>query len=194
MIRTEDGALKVDVHAPVSMNMWGLYPEFFEVLENGFEEFLSEIEANYLKAEYLLPTIIGELLSDGSADVKVSRLHDKWFGVTYKEDRRGCSCFCEGSCRCRSVSGRIVLKYVSLNIGRRIVLIRLPMFNGILISVEKNEEKLEKISSGEKVVIFCFLLKKIKICSKFKISVIMQGGEMVKRKIVLIRICSNAGF
>ena len=46
VIRTEDGALKVDVHAPVSMNMWGLYPEFFEVLENGFEEFLLEIEAN----------------------------------------------------------------------------------------------------------------------------------------------------
>ena len=87
VIRTEDGALKVDVHAPVSMNMWGLYPEFFEVLENGFEEFLLEIEANYLKAEYLLPTIIGELLAEGSADVKVLRSHDKWFGVTYKEDK-----------------------------------------------------------------------------------------------------------
>ena len=40
-----------------------------------------------MKAEYLLPTIIGELLSDGSADVKVLRSHDKWFGVTYKEDK-----------------------------------------------------------------------------------------------------------
>lgn len=56
-------------------------------MENGFEEFLSEIGANYLKAEYLLPTIIGELLAEGSADVKVLRSHDKWFGVTYKEDK-----------------------------------------------------------------------------------------------------------
>lgn len=87
VIRTEDGVLEVDVHSPVSMNMWGLHPEFFKVLENGFEEFLSEIGANYLKAEYLLPTIIGELLADGSADVKVLRSHDKWFGVTYKEDK-----------------------------------------------------------------------------------------------------------
>lgn len=87
VIRTEDGVLEVDVHSPVSMNMWGLHPEFFKVLENGFEEFLSEIGANYLKAEYLLPTIIGELLAEGSADVKVLRSHDKWFGVTYKEDK-----------------------------------------------------------------------------------------------------------
>lgn len=87
VIRTEEGVLEIDVHSPVSMNMWGLHPEFFKVLENGFEEFLSEIGANYLKAEYLLPTIIGELLADGSADVKVLRSHDKWFGVTYKEDK-----------------------------------------------------------------------------------------------------------
>lgn len=87
VIRTEEGTEEVDVHSPVSMNMWGLYPEFFEVLENGFDEFLSGIEENSLKAEYLLPTIVGELLADGSADVKVLRSHDKWFGVTYKEDK-----------------------------------------------------------------------------------------------------------
>ena len=71
----------------VSMNMWGLHPEFFEVLEKGFREFLSKVEENSLKAEYLLPTIVGDLLADGSADVKVLRSHDKWFGVTYKEDK-----------------------------------------------------------------------------------------------------------
>lgn len=86
-VRTEDGMVEVDVHSPVSMNMWGLYPEFFEVLEKGFREFLSKVEENSLKAEYLLPTIVGDLLVDGSADVKVLRSHDKWFGVTYKEDK-----------------------------------------------------------------------------------------------------------
>ena len=86
-VRTEDGMVEVDVHSPVSMNMWGLYPEFFEVLEKGFREFLSKVEENSLKAEYLLPTIVGDLLADGSADVKVLRAHDKWFGVTYKEDK-----------------------------------------------------------------------------------------------------------
>ena len=86
-VRTEDGMVEVDVHSPVSMNMWGLHPEFFEVLEKGFREFLSSIEENSLKAEYLLPTIVGDLLADGSADVKVLRSHDKWFGVTYKEDK-----------------------------------------------------------------------------------------------------------
>ena len=86
-VRTEDGMVEVDVHSPVSMNMWGLHPEFFEVLEKGFREFLSKVEENSLKAEYLLPTIVGDLLADGSADVKVLRSHDKWFGVTYKEDK-----------------------------------------------------------------------------------------------------------
>lgn len=66
-VRTEDGMVEVDVHSPVSMNMWGLHPEFFEVLEKGFREFLSKVEENSLKAEYLLPTIVGDLLADGSA-------------------------------------------------------------------------------------------------------------------------------
>ena len=85
----DDGAswTELPMDAVVSMNMWGLHPEFFEVLEKGFREFLSKVEENSLKAEYLLPTIVGDLLADGSADVKVLRSHDKWFGVTYKEDK-----------------------------------------------------------------------------------------------------------
>lgn len=86
-VRTEDKLVKVDVNAPVSMNMWGLHPDFFDVLENGFADFLSNIEDGNLKAEYLLPTIIGGLLEEGKADVKVLKSHDKWFGVTYKEDK-----------------------------------------------------------------------------------------------------------
>ena len=72
---------------PVSMNMWGLTPPFFHILETGFSRFLAETPAEDLKAEYLLPTIIGELLEAGKISVKVLRSEDQWFGVTYKEDR-----------------------------------------------------------------------------------------------------------
>ena len=57
-IRTEEGVTPVDVHSPVSMNMWGLHQDFFNVLEKGFAEFLENVEEGNLKAEYLLPTII----------------------------------------------------------------------------------------------------------------------------------------
>lgn len=87
VIRTEDGDIPIDVHSPVSMNMWGLHPEFFDVLETGFEEFLKNCEDDYLKAEYLLPTIVGDLLKNNRAEVAVLQSKDKWFGVTYKEDK-----------------------------------------------------------------------------------------------------------
>ena len=61
-VRTAEGMQPIDIESPVSMNMWGLTPEFFHILEEGFEEFLSQIPESDLKAEYLLPTIIGELL------------------------------------------------------------------------------------------------------------------------------------
>lgn len=86
-VRTEDGLKEIDVNSPVSMNMWGLHAEFFDVLEKGFSQFLSEIQDDYMKKEYLLPTIVGGLLEEGRAEVKVLRSHDKWFGVTYKEDK-----------------------------------------------------------------------------------------------------------
>ena len=86
-IRTEEKIIPVDVHSPVSMNMWGLHQDFFHVLENGFTEFLENVEETNLKAEYLLPTIIGGLLEEDKIDVNVLKSHDKWFGVTYKEDK-----------------------------------------------------------------------------------------------------------
>ena len=83
-----DGALtELDVESPVSMNMWGLQAEFIEVLKSGFQEFLEETDESNLKAEYLLPTIIGNLLEEQKAEVKVLRSNDEWFGVTYKEDK-----------------------------------------------------------------------------------------------------------
>lgn len=84
---TEGGEKYIDVDSPVSMNMWGLQPDFFDVLESGFYKFLKELDASDLKTEYLLPTIIGGLLKENMIQVKVLESQDKWFGVTYKEDK-----------------------------------------------------------------------------------------------------------
>ena len=78
---------KIPLETAVSMNMWGLYPSFFEILEQGFEEFLGGLGEDDLTTEYLLPTIIGGLLQENRIDVKVLQSQDKWFGVTYKEDK-----------------------------------------------------------------------------------------------------------
>lgn len=77
---------EIDVNSNVSMNMWGLTPEFINTLEQGFIEFL-EKEVNNIKIEYLLPIFIGELLKENRIKVKVLETKDKWFGVTYKGDK-----------------------------------------------------------------------------------------------------------
>ncbi len=92
IVKTEGGAeadgRPIDVNSAVSMNMWGLTPEFVEMLESGFEEFFKEnVPENPQKAEFLLPIFIGELLKDKKVSVKVVPSSDKWFGVTYKEDK-----------------------------------------------------------------------------------------------------------
>lgn len=85
-IRCEGGKiLPEDVF--VSMNLWGLTPYFIRVLEEKFVDFLKQAGADSLKAEYLLPAVIDELLRDGQATVKVLATPDKWFGVTYAEDK-----------------------------------------------------------------------------------------------------------
>ena len=86
-VLTEEGEKEMDVNSPVSMNMWGLQPNFFEILEDGFERFLEGLDETDLKTEYLLPTIIGDLLKKQKIQVKVLESKDKWFGVTYKEDK-----------------------------------------------------------------------------------------------------------
>ena len=78
---------EIDLDSAVSMNMWGLYSEFFDILEKGFDEFLESTPADNLKAEYLLPTIIGDLLHSHQAEVTALKSRDEWFGVTYKEDK-----------------------------------------------------------------------------------------------------------
>ncbi len=92
IVKTDNGAEAngeaIDVNSLVSMNMWGLTPEFVKMLEEGFEKFFKEkAPQNPLKAEFLLPIFIGELLSENKVSVKVAPSEDKWFGVTYKEDK-----------------------------------------------------------------------------------------------------------
>lgn len=71
----------------VSMNMWGFKPGLFDYLEPGFVDFLSKLDENELKKEYLLPTVIGDLVKADKVEVRVLKTPDRWFGVTYKEDK-----------------------------------------------------------------------------------------------------------
>lgn len=89
--KTADGAQAggkvIDAESLVSMNMWGLTPEFADMLEKGFVEFFGGIAGNEMKAEYLLPIFIDSLLKQGKVNVKVLPTQDRWFGVTYQEDK-----------------------------------------------------------------------------------------------------------
>lgn len=98
IIKTEEGAeadgVKLDIESYVSMNMWGFpamegcAPAFMTILEEEFKTFFENaVPCDPLKAEYLLPTLIGGLLRNGKYTVKVLETSDKWFGVTYKEDK-----------------------------------------------------------------------------------------------------------
>ena len=78
---------EIDYNSNVSMNMWGFNPEFIELLEDGFKKFFENIEGEELTKEYLLPIHIGELLEKNKISVKVLKTNDRWFGITYKEDK-----------------------------------------------------------------------------------------------------------
>mgnify|MGYP001098169196 FL=1 len=80
--------VKVDNNCHVSMNMWGIPASFLGELEKGFPEFLAGLKEGDIKAEYLLPKIIDKLVAEGKATVKVLETSDKWFGVTYREDKQ----------------------------------------------------------------------------------------------------------
>jgi len=86
-VNAKKDEVEIDLDVTVSMNMWGMRPSFFQVLETGFMNFLQGLDKDDLKAEYLLPTIVGELLEQEQISVKVLTSKDKWFGVTYKEDK-----------------------------------------------------------------------------------------------------------
>ena len=77
-------------NTPVSINVWGFTPDYFEYSEDYFKEFLSD-PANLAnpKAEYFIPLMVNKLINDGTATVKVLDTTSHWFGVTYTADREG---------------------------------------------------------------------------------------------------------
>lgn len=77
----------IDDNTPVSMNMWGFTPDYFEHSETYFKEFLAENISN-LKAEYFIPLMVNKLINEGTATVEVLDTTSKWFGVTYASDRQ----------------------------------------------------------------------------------------------------------
>lgn len=85
----EDIWVKIPEKSTVSMNMWGFSNDILIELENRFEPFLKQsLLKNPLKCEYFLPFVVGEILAENKADIKVLKSNDKWYGVTYKEDKQ----------------------------------------------------------------------------------------------------------
>ena len=93
IILSEDGSIS-DANAgalspelPVSMNMWGFTPKALDLMESAFKAFLSNIQDGDIKAEYPIPTFIGEAIDNHDISIKVYTTVAEWFGVTYAEDR-----------------------------------------------------------------------------------------------------------
>lgn len=82
---TEDRDL--DPESAVSMNFWGFMPSIFPEMERYFDAFLREVAGDSLKAECLLPVMVDDLMKAGKLRVSVLKSVDKWFGMTYREDR-----------------------------------------------------------------------------------------------------------
>ena len=87
--KDEQGAwVPVDDNTPVSMNMWGFTPDYFEHSEAYFKEFLADPKnMENLKAEFFIPLMVNKLINEGTSTVKVLDTTSKWFGVTYAADR-----------------------------------------------------------------------------------------------------------
>lgn len=86
-IRDEDTGAVLDGDTVVSMNFWGFTPSIFDTLETYFHDFLRSEAGQSVKAECLLPTMVGDLLAAGELRVSVLKSADRWFGMTYHEDR-----------------------------------------------------------------------------------------------------------
>jgi hypothetical protein len=86
---TEDGETWVEIpgESVVSMNMWGFTPSLFPELEARFRHFLQENRDNIQRAEYFLPDVVGDLIRENKARVRVLSTNERWFGVTYKQDK-----------------------------------------------------------------------------------------------------------
>ncbi len=86
---TEDGEnwTNIPEGTTVSMNCWGFTKEMMTELETRFADFLNKNKDNMLKCEYFIPFVVDDVLKDGKAEVRVLSTKEKWYGVTYKEDR-----------------------------------------------------------------------------------------------------------
>ena len=85
---TGEGTDDLPVEAPVSMNLWGFGKSFLDEAENRFAAWLdANLPTNPLKCEYFLPLVVTELIEEGKAKIQVLRSTDKWYGVTYREDK-----------------------------------------------------------------------------------------------------------
>ena len=79
--------VEIPFDTPVSMNMWGFTPEYFEYTEEAFKAFLTEF-GQELKTEFYIPTLVNDLIKAGKATCQVLDTPAKWFGVTYADDRQ----------------------------------------------------------------------------------------------------------
>lgn len=86
---TEDDENWVSLHEDciVSMNMWGFTPDVFKYVENDLKKFFAE-KINVPKVEYYLPTVVSNVIESGEKNVSVLVAEDRWYGVTYKEDKQ----------------------------------------------------------------------------------------------------------
>lgn len=89
--KDEEGQwVAIEDNTPVSMNMWGFSPDYFDYSEEYFKDFLAdEKNRTNLKAEFFIPLMVNKLINDKTATVKVLDTTSKWFGVTYSADREG---------------------------------------------------------------------------------------------------------
>jgi hypothetical protein len=82
----EEDRYKLNPKSPVSMNFWGLKPNVFQYLKDGFAQFLTE-HGNELRSEYYIPLLINDNIVNGNIKTKVIECDSPWFGVTYIEDK-----------------------------------------------------------------------------------------------------------
>lgn len=80
----ENVKVLLDGSTPVSMNLWGLTPDIFDLLEREYKKFLAT--ANLMKDEFFIPSVISTGIEEGLAKVRVFENTDKWYGITYRED------------------------------------------------------------------------------------------------------------
>ena len=85
---SEDGPV-LEPETFVSMNLWGYHQDILPVMEQYFRDFLAKLSDEDIKAECLLPTMMGDLTTDGRISISVLDTPDRWFGITYKEDKPG---------------------------------------------------------------------------------------------------------